>query len=69
MTATAASAAGTAATVARPAAEKPPVLRVRDLAKHFPVRKGVLAREVARADAREEGSGAEAGESAKGWTP
>ena len=28
-----------------------------------------LAREVARADAREEGSGAEAGESAKGWTP
>ena len=28
-----------------------------------------LAREVARADAREEESGAEAGESAKGWTP
>ena len=51
MTATAASAAGTAATVARPAPEKPPVLRVRDLAKHFPVRKGVLAREVARVKA------------------
>ena len=29
----------------------PPVLEVRDLKKHFPVRKGVLAREVARVHA------------------
>ena len=40
----------TAGTGSRPV-PKPPILRVRDLAKHFPVKKGVLAREVARVKA------------------
>ena len=40
----------TADTGSRPV-PKPPILRVRDLAKHFPVKKGVLAREVARVKA------------------